>query len=217
MKNEVREHYRKIAADYASDFNLYCQRRFIRLISAHLEKGQTVLDIGCGNGYIMDNLKAKNVVGIDQCFEMLAQGNNRNFLCADAENLPFPKNSFDAVYSADLLEHIPHPNLMVKESSRVLKKGGKLIIITPNGDLGWLLEILDRLKLKTPEGPHKFLGFNKLRRLLENENFNVIRHEKFIFFPKDLPLITKIAEKSEKYAKPLCLFQAIVGAKKALQ
>ena len=212
-KNEVKEHYRKIASEYASDFNLYCQKRFISLINSYLGKGQPVLDIGCGNGYIMGNLKANSVIGIDQCFEMLAQGNNKNFLCADAENLPFPKDSFDAVYSVDLLEHIPNPDIMVKESSRVLKDNGKLIIITPNGDLGWFLEILDRLKLKTPEGPHKFLRFNELRRLLENGNFNAIKHEKFLFFPKDLPLITKITEKSEKYMKPLCLFQLIVGIK----
>ncbi len=214
MKTEVKEHFKKISDAYNSKLNLYCQKRFIDVIKFYLKNDYTVLDAGCGNGFIMDNLNENTVTGIDFCFEMLQRGTGKGFLCADAENIPFSKNTFDVVYSADLLEHVPNPSRMVSESSRVLKKNGKLIIITPNGNLRWILELLDTLKLKVPEGPHKFLKFKELGSILKKNNFKVIRHEKFIFFPKELPFISPLFEKSEKYTRQLCLFQVIVGVKK---
>lgn len=50
----------------------------------------------------------------------------------DKERLPYPNNSFDEVYSRNLLEHTSNPFHVLQEMKRVLKKGGKLIIITDN-------------------------------------------------------------------------------------
>jgi len=50
----------------------------------------------------------------------------------DEEKLPFPNNYFDEVYSRNLLEHLKNPGFAIKEMKRVLKKGGKLILITDN-------------------------------------------------------------------------------------
>ena len=50
----------------------------------------------------------------------------------DKERLPYPNNSFDEVYSRNLLEHTSNPVHVLQEMKRVLKKGGKLIIITDN-------------------------------------------------------------------------------------
>ncbi len=50
----------------------------------------------------------------------------------DEEKLPFPNNYFDIVYSRNLLEHLKNPWFALKEMKRVLKKGGRLILITDN-------------------------------------------------------------------------------------
>ena len=55
-------------------------------------------------------------------------------VCGSAENLPFKSNLFDVVTLFEVIEHIP-PNqvhLVVREIFRVLKKGGKVILTTPN-------------------------------------------------------------------------------------
>jgi ubiquinone/menaquinone biosynthesis C-methylase UbiE len=50
----------------------------------------------------------------------------------DEENLPFTDNYFDEIYSRNLLEHLKNVGFAVKEMVRVLKPGGKLILITDN-------------------------------------------------------------------------------------
>jgi SAM-dependent methyltransferase len=60
----------------------------------------------------------------------------------DEEKLPFPNNYFDEVYSRNLLEHLTNPGFAIKEMIRVLKPGGKFIMITDNASyLGWHLSI----------------------------------------------------------------------------
>ncbi|OGI15913.1 hypothetical protein A3K63_00970 [Candidatus Micrarchaeota archaeon RBG_16_49_10] len=52
--------------------------------------------------------------------------------------LPFPDRFFDEVYSENLFEHLKNPNKALEEMIRVLKKGGKLILITDNASFwGW--------------------------------------------------------------------------------
>ncbi|MCD6402747.1 MAG: methyltransferase domain-containing protein [Candidatus Aenigmarchaeota archaeon] len=55
---------------------------------------------------------------------------------------PFPSNSFDEVYSRFLFEHLTNPLHFLKECYRVLKKGGRIVIITDNaGFFGWLTSV----------------------------------------------------------------------------
>jgi SAM-dependent methyltransferase len=52
--------------------------------------------------------------------------------CAFGEQLPFPTNTFDIVYSTNVLEHVQNPSAVLEESLRVLKPGGILQYIYPN-------------------------------------------------------------------------------------
>ena len=52
----------------------------------------------------------------------------------DTQKLPFPDNYFDIVYSKNLFEHLTNLGFTMKEMKRVLKRGGKLIIITDNAN-----------------------------------------------------------------------------------
>ena len=53
-------------------------------------------------------------------------------ISAVAEKLPFPDNSFDFIYSTNVLEHVQSPKLVIEESIRVLKPGGFLQFVIPN-------------------------------------------------------------------------------------
>lgn len=75
----------------------------------------------------------------------------------DNEKPPFPANYFNdnEVYSKNLLEHLTNPGFVLKEIVRVLKKGGKLILITDNASY-WvrpnklLVSLVDRIFRLTP-------------------------------------------------------------------
>ena len=51
---------------------------------------------------------------------------------AHGENLPFPDNSFDIVYSTNVLEHVKNPQKVIQEAIRVCKRGGIIQIVAPN-------------------------------------------------------------------------------------
>lgn len=109
----------------------------------HVQPGERVLDLGCGNGRLYSALKDKNVryVGIDSSAKLIEiaktkyQGENLKFLVVEALSLPFSENSFDKVFSIAVLHHIPSDEFrleFLKEAGRILKSKGLLILTVWN-------------------------------------------------------------------------------------
>lgn len=93
-----------------------------------------VLDIGCGFGYFISNNPEK-IFGIDYNPEAISQCISKKYkiVRGSALELPFKSESFDGVHCAHLIEHFNTLDVhkIIIESTRVLKKGGILIIRTP--------------------------------------------------------------------------------------
>lgn len=106
-------------------------------------KNLCCLDDGCGSGYGTYHL-AKNgispIIGVDISFNGIKfakknyKSKNIEFIQMDALNLKFENNSFDAVISFDILEHIDedYQSKFISEIARVLKDKGTVYIGCPN-------------------------------------------------------------------------------------
>ena len=210
MTSNVHNHYANLAKQYDKKLNLYCQNRFLRIIKKYT-KGK-ILDVGCGTGYAQRRV-GKNTIGLDLTYELLELNKNSR-VCGDALNIPFKTNSFDLVYSINIIEHVKHPQKLINECKRVLKKNCILILITPNGGMEFALDIAEKLNLKLPEGEHKFLLFNELHRLVKKSNMKIIFAKKFVLFPMRAGFITLFLEQLETLFQIFCLFQCIVCTKK---
>lgn len=102
-------------------------------------KGRTVLDVGCGNGYVLGKYAAEGArvfgvdltgAGIALCRKRFAlQGLDGRFMVGNAESLPFPDAYFDCACSMGVLHHTPNPRAGVDELHRVLKPGGRLVLM----------------------------------------------------------------------------------------
>ncbi|MBI2589902.1 class I SAM-dependent methyltransferase [Candidatus Berkelbacteria bacterium] len=94
-----------------------------------------ILDAGCGEGALLNELRKmgyKNLHGTDIEKEKFS-ADGVEFKKANLnEKIPFNDNSFDFVFSIENLEHLDSPYTAIKEFHRVLRKGGKAIISTPN-------------------------------------------------------------------------------------
>lgn len=94
---------------------------------------QKVLDIPSGAGAFTQRL-IKNKIEVHSAdIENLMQVSNAHFRRADMnQDLPYPDGFFDAVVCIDGIEHLERPFDFIRESCRILKTGGSLIISTPN-------------------------------------------------------------------------------------
>ena len=209
--SDVQSHYDELSSSYDEKVNLYCQRRFIELIRKHTGRNDMILEVGCATGYIQDAL-GRNVVGVDVT-ESLLEKNRNKVIRADALSLPFKDGSFDSVYSVNVLEHVSDAGRMINECRRVVRSGGRLIIITPNGDMELFLDIAEKLRMKLPEGPHKFLGYDELKDMVAKNGLHMLSAGRLVLVPFSIPLVTALSRRIEKHAQRLCLFLAIVCRK----
>jgi SAM-dependent methyltransferase len=95
--------------------------------------GREVLEIGCGEGMMFDGTTTAPVQ-MDVSFTRVARaaGKCRYLLCADGYALPFASGSFELVLLIAVLEHTREPWRVLTEAKRVLKPGGRVIMVVPN-------------------------------------------------------------------------------------
>ncbi len=94
---------------------------------------RTVLDIPCGEGAFTARLAERGLaVHAGDCQPILKVPNVPFSACDMNQPLPFKENEFDAVVCIDGIEHLERPFDFVRESRRILRMGGVLLISTPN-------------------------------------------------------------------------------------
>jgi ubiquinone/menaquinone biosynthesis C-methylase UbiE len=110
--------------------------------TGHLQIHSRVLEVGCGNGnYIIavQYMIGCICLGIDPSREMLARvqlGNSRvGFEPGRAEDIPFDADTFDLVFSVDVIHHVDDRPAYFNEAFRVLKPGGLLCTVTDSEDI----------------------------------------------------------------------------------
>lgn len=136
-------------------------------------------EVGCGGGFLLNMAmsSAKKGAAIDHSPDMvqLSTRNNQQsvdagtleIICGSAEKLPWESGTFTACASANMFFFVEKPEAMLSEIVRVLKPGGRFVMVTAS--TGLLVKIMFGLlyKLKTYSNP-------KMRSMLEAAGFNNI-------------------------------------------
>jgi len=132
-----------------------------------VQTGERVLDIGSGPGFLAAQLADQTgpdgaVIGIDISQQMVERASQRthqdwlSYRCADATALPFEDNSFDVVVSTQVAEYVPDIAKFCSEVFRVLKPGGRALILATDWEgVCWHSEHPQRMeKVLTAFAPH---------------------------------------------------------------
>lgn len=184
-------------------------RRFV-IQQAKLPAGGTLLDLATGTGDIaFEALRAvptAHVVGGDFSLGMmrvgqtLPLGGRVGWSGADALNLPFPANTFDAVTAGYLMRNVIDIPRAFAEQRRVLKPGGRLVILDTSPPPHSLLRPFILLHLKygipllgrliggnsdaytyLPESTQKFKTPDELAALMREAGFANVQYQRFMF------------------------------------
>lgn len=157
------ENYDSIKHAYEEEYDFANGTRKIRKVDEQfpyiiqglnsLEKKENIyiLDAGCGDGMYINGLKElgyTQIIGLD-LFDEIAD-KSTNYVRGSIDELPFEENVFDFVYCTSCVNYLEDVESGIKEMSRVLKKGGILLItVTTKYSLFSLHRILKKiLKLK---------------------------------------------------------------------
>jgi ubiquinone/menaquinone biosynthesis C-methylase UbiE len=201
---DVDDHYLQRAAEVLHQ----PKQRSYQLM--HLQPGSKVLDVGCGPGTDTIALAqlvgpTGQVVGIDFNPTFVAQADDRAVQAgvrtwvthhhADATNLPFEANSFDACQSERLLQHLHHPEQAVAEMVRSTRSGGWIVLI--DADWGMLsidtpeVDIERRLARFNAEAHNNGYAGRQLYRLLKRQQLTNMVIEMVPVYFTDYPLAEK--------------------------
>ena len=95
--------------------------------------GRDILEVGCGEGMMFDGTGTHPVqMDVSMTRVARAAGKCRFLLCADGYRLPFADESFEVVLLVAVLEHTREPWRLLAEARRVLKRGGRAVMVVPN-------------------------------------------------------------------------------------
>lgn len=153
-----------------------------------LTSGASILDVGCGSGALIDGLthdfSPRRIVGVDMSAEHLRRAHTLvpTIAFADASALPFGEAEFDFVVFRFVLRHLQAPAAAVSEARRVLRSGGRLLLIdADDGALvvdpeprGWTSLKLALDHSARRRGADPFIG-RRLRRILVDADLESLR------------------------------------------
>lgn len=194
-KNAVKKHFDDIASDYDSwkVKNSYYYTLIKDFFRRHIPPGSKVIEFGCATGEILASCKPKRGLGVDLSFNLVKAARSKypqyQFVVSDVEKFTCFKK-FDYCIMSDLIDHLSNIPQAIESAYELLSPKGELVITTINPLWNPVFGLLERLKLKMPEGPHCFIPNRYIEFFCKTKGFEIIKKGALIFFPKNLPIIS---------------------------
>lgn len=196
-----------------------------------IPEGSFILDIcsrtGKGTEFFYKNGRVNKAICVDVSFEMgkiceqrLIEIGLKDFSWIPIGNytLPFLSGVFDAVLCFETIEHFSEPDRLISDLGRVTRKGGILVLTTPN--IFW--EPIHALAAITnfhhSEGPHRFIRHSRLVNMVNKAGFDIECEETTVLIPGGPNFIIRFGEWIENRTKntfmPLLGLRRIIIGKK---
>lgn len=199
----ARENHKDVPADYYEQSirtnlgqRFWHNARFSQLRQiTNSDPKAKVLDIGSADGtftkVILSKMNPAALWGIDVLESSVKYarkrfGNMKNvtFKVADAHNLPFSDSFFDWVFCLEVMEHVASPDKVIAEMKRVLKEGGRAVVLVPAENLLFKIiwYIWKKGKGKIWKESHlQDFGKTPLKSFFEKAGFELEEEKYFLF------------------------------------
>jgi len=179
------------------DRHLARVRRYLRLKS-----DDRVLEIGCSRGFLTQRVRKElspQTIGVDLNPEAISNSVTDELYVMDAQSLAFEDESFDHLYSFHCIEHIPDLPRAFREMDRVLKPGGRVLLVYPAEPIRGLYVVPTALilfgnALRAREIHLHRLWPSKIERMLGGTSLAITQTAlDFLLTPQFITVLEKVA------------------------
>ena len=185
---------------------------------------ERALDVGCGTGALAYALAphVREVVGVDSSPDLLAAARarapaNATFIEGDATALTFGWGEFDLVGCLRVLHHVRRPELVVAELARVMRRGGRLLLVDQLGDVDPIRSIeYDRFERLRDPTHTRLLPDGDVRAFIEANNLvvttaDIAREQRDLEYDLDIAGVEAEQRDRIRGLAPGAVYQVEVG------
>ncbi|HTA83851.1 MAG TPA: bifunctional class I SAM-dependent methyltransferase/glycosyltransferase family 2 protein [Bacteroidia bacterium] len=187
---ERRANTRKKHSYYWNDITYFCN------YFAHDDL--SILEVGCGTGELLNDIKGKRKVGVDFSRAMIDMAKKQypalEFHCMAAENITLDEK-FDLIILSNLIGHLEDVQKVLEALHKYCHPRTKIIVTYHNYLWEPLLKLAEAIGLKTKTNNLNWLGMNDLNNILYLSGFDVYRSSRRMLLPINIPLIAPLFNK----------------------
>lgn len=189
-KSKVQRYFDNIAPiyDYYKKKNSFYYNTLKQGIRENIgkERARNILDIGCGTGEILNFLNSKKGLGVDISSQMIQKACTKfkskkslKFMVFDIEKNPL-KGNFDYILLIDVIEHLTNPQKAIQNIAYSMSLETKLILGMINPFWEPILMVLEKLRLKMPEGVHHRISERELIDIFNRNNLKILAKKTYL-------------------------------------
>lgn len=186
--------------------NRYYYKCLIQYLKFIIPQNSRILEIGCGTGFLLEQLQPSRGVGIDSSETLVEYARKHRgqfeYAVMDAEQITL-NETFDYVIISDTIGYFSDVQKVFLEVQKVCTPQTRIIISYTNFLWLPLLRFAEIIGLKMPQKRQNWLDISDIANLLTLADFDVVREAKKIVFPRYIPLISWFLN---KYVGNLPLF-----------
>ncbi|QMW02325.1 glycosyltransferase [Spirosoma foliorum] len=190
--------------------NNYYYRILVDFLNYTIPANSSILELGCGTGYLLNQLQPSRGVGIDSSSALIDYGRkkypNLTLKVADANHLNLAGETFDIVLISDTIGHFDDVQQVFKQLHGVCHPDTRILITYRNQLWTPILNIAQAIGLKMPEQRQNWLDRGDIENLLDVTGFDVVRNGRKFLLPRYVPLVSGLFN---KYIANLPLFNRL--------
>jgi len=203
--------------------NTYYYLDLLKFLRFYIPENSSILEIGCGTGFVLNSLKPQRGVGIDISSKMI-EGCKKNyphleFLQMDCEELTI-EDTFDYVVISDTVGYFEDVQKALYELQKVCHMDTRIIITFQSFLWLPLLNLAEILRMKMPSKKLNWLNHSDISNLLNLTKYDVVKSGRRFLFPLHLPIVSWLLNKyvaNLPGVNRLCLTNYIIARKENVQ
>ena len=225
-KQRLRDHYDRLAGKKPRfrKINAYYYREILRTLRHLIPPGKTLLEMGCGDGFMLKSLRPRRGLGIDLSGAMIESARkggapeegNLEYRVGDAESIQVAE-TFERVLWSDLLGDLMDIQQALENIGQACDSESRLILHYHGVLWEPVIKLAQKLGLKTPQLNHNWMSRSYIENLLTLADFEIVSFDRKIILPIGIPLVAPLMNRwlaTLPGFRSLCMVNLIVARKK---